>query len=110
MVGWHHRLNGNEFKQALGVREGQGSLAFCSQWSCKESDMTEQLKNNLLFRCSVNPDQGLAFTPQWEFCHLSPAYESAILSHCSAVFHLADDMEEMILLVSVKFLVSLLWI
>ena len=43
-------------------------------------------------------------------CHLSPAYESAILSHCSAVFHLADDMEEMILLVSVKFLVSLLWI
>ena len=67
MVGWHHRLNGNEFKQALGVREGQGSLAFCSQWSCKESDMTEQLKNNLLFRCSVNPDQGLAFTPQWEF-------------------------------------------
>ena len=56
MVGWHHRLNGNEFEQALGVGEGQGSLAFCSQWSCKESDMTEWLKNNLIFRCSVNPD------------------------------------------------------
>ena len=22
---------------------GQGSLAFCSPWGCKESDMTEQL-------------------------------------------------------------------
>ena len=26
MVGWHHRLNGHEFEQALGVREGQGTL------------------------------------------------------------------------------------
>ena len=27
MIGWHHRLNGHEFKQALGVGDGQGSLA-----------------------------------------------------------------------------------
>ena len=27
MVGWHHRLNGPEFEQALGDGEGQGSLA-----------------------------------------------------------------------------------
>ena len=26
MVGWHHRLNGHEFEQALGDGEGQGSL------------------------------------------------------------------------------------
>ena len=25
MVGWHHQLNGNEFEQALGDGEGQGS-------------------------------------------------------------------------------------
>ena len=25
-VGWHHRLNGHQFKQALGVGDGQGSL------------------------------------------------------------------------------------
>ena len=43
MVGWHHRLNGHEFEQALGVGDGQGGLACCSQWSCKESDMTERL-------------------------------------------------------------------
>ena len=41
MVGWHHRLDGHEFKRALRVGDGQGSLAFCSPWSHKESDMTE---------------------------------------------------------------------
>ena len=41
MVGWHHRFNGREFKQALGVGDGQGSLACCSPWYCKESDTTE---------------------------------------------------------------------
>ena len=30
MVGWHHWLNGHEFEQALGVVDGQGSLACCS--------------------------------------------------------------------------------
>ena len=25
MVGWHHRLDGHEFEQALGVGDGQGS-------------------------------------------------------------------------------------
>ena len=27
MVEWHHRLEGYEFEQALGVGDGQGSLA-----------------------------------------------------------------------------------
>ena len=31
MVGWHHRLDGHEFEQALGVGEGQGSLVCCIQ-------------------------------------------------------------------------------
>ena len=35
MVGWHHRLNGHEFEQALGDGEGQGSLASCSPWVTK---------------------------------------------------------------------------
>ena len=46
IVGWHHRLNGPEFEQALGDGEGQGSLVFCSPWDLKESDMTEQLNND----------------------------------------------------------------
>ena len=32
MVGWHHWLNGHEFEQVLGVRDGQGSLVCCSPW------------------------------------------------------------------------------
>ena len=46
MVGWHHQLNGYEFEQTPGDSEGQGTLACCSPWSHKESDMTEQLNNN----------------------------------------------------------------
>ena len=49
MVGWHHRLKGHEFEQALGDGEGQGNLACCSPWGHKELDMTERLKNNKKF-------------------------------------------------------------
>ena len=44
---WHYRLDGNEFEQALGIGDGQGSLAWCSPWGCKELDMTERLNNKL---------------------------------------------------------------
>ena len=43
MVGWHHRLDGHEFEQALRVGDGQECLAYCSSWACKESDMTERV-------------------------------------------------------------------
>ena len=43
MVGWHHQLDGHVFEQALGVSDGQESLACCSPWGSKDSDMTEQL-------------------------------------------------------------------
>ena len=46
MVGWHHHLHGHEFEQTLGVGDGRGSLACCSPWSRKESDMTKQLNSN----------------------------------------------------------------
>ena len=37
LIGWHHQLNGHEFG------DGQGSLACCNPWGCKELDMTERL-------------------------------------------------------------------
>ena len=43
MVGWHHQLNGHEFEHALGVGDGQGSLACYSAWGRKQMDTTEQL-------------------------------------------------------------------
>ena len=44
MVGWHHQLDGREFKWTLRVGEGQGGLMCCNSWGHKESDMTERLK------------------------------------------------------------------
>ena len=43
MVECHHRLDGREFEQALGVGDGQGSLACCSPWGHKELHKTEQV-------------------------------------------------------------------
>ena len=43
MVGWHHQLNEHEFGSTLGVGDGQGGLVYCSPWSRKELDTTEQL-------------------------------------------------------------------
>ena len=45
MDGWHHQLNGHESEQALGVCDGQGSLACCSPWGCRvEDDCVTELK------------------------------------------------------------------
>ena len=53
MVGWHHRLNGHEFEQTLGDGEGQGSLACCSSWGCKESDMNDWVTEQQTCRCFI---------------------------------------------------------
>ena len=46
MVEWHYRLDGPEFEQVPGDGEGQGGLACCSPWGCKESNTTEGLNNS----------------------------------------------------------------
>ena len=40
IVRQHHQLKGRIFKQTPGDSGGQGSLACCSPWGCKELDMT----------------------------------------------------------------------
>ena len=78
MVGQHHQFNGQEFEQLLEDNEGQGSLACCSPWDCKESDTTEQLNDNVyvytkILRLSeVCIDFGAEFQDCWS---------SAIISH-----------------------------
>ena len=51
LVGRHHQLDGHEFEQALGVGDGQGSLAWCSPWGCKELDRIEWLNWTELRDC-----------------------------------------------------------
>ena len=43
MVGWHHRFNGHGFGWTPGVGDGQGGLACCGSWGCRESDLTKWL-------------------------------------------------------------------
>ena len=43
MAGWHHWLDGHESEWTPGVGDGQGGLACCDSWGCKESDTTDQL-------------------------------------------------------------------
>ena len=41
MAGWHHRLDGREFEQTLGVGDAQAGLVCCDSWGRKKSDRTE---------------------------------------------------------------------
>ena len=43
MAGWHHRLDGCESEWTPGNGDGQGGLACCDSWGCKELDTTERL-------------------------------------------------------------------
>ena len=55
-VGWHHRLDGRGFEQTLGNGEGQGGLASCSPWGCKEPDMIERLNKRCQHRSPVRSE------------------------------------------------------
>ena len=63
MSGWHHWLDGCESEWTLGVGDGQGGLACCDSWGCKESDTTEWriwsdliylFKSSLCFQCRAS--------------------------------------------------------
>ena len=76
IIGWHHRLNGHEFEQTLGVGEGPGSLVCCSPWGHKESDTTEGLNlityllNMVSSECVLSPV--LFFETPWTVAHQAP--------------------------------------
>ena len=46
IAGWHYLLNGHESEETPGNGEGQGRLASCGSWGCKESVMTYRVNNN----------------------------------------------------------------
>ena len=46
MAGRHHRCDGHELGQTSGDGEGQGGLACCSPWVCKEPNTSGQLNNS----------------------------------------------------------------
>ena len=64
MVACHHQLSGHDFERAPGDAEGHGSLAGCSPWGCKESDMTE--------RTRTTTEMGLHLLLKWECLRTPP--------------------------------------
>ena len=82
MVGWHHRLNGHECEQTPGDGEGQGSLAWCSPWGCKESGMTEGLNCKIFHKGK----KGSPWNPVNHFQHRITSFNLAslfpFLYHC----------------------------
>ena len=50
MVGWHHQFNEHELGKTPRDGEGQGGLACCSAWGCKELSTTWQLNNITIFK------------------------------------------------------------
>ena len=65
MVGWHHWLNGCGFGWTLGVGDGQGDLACCGSWDCKESDTTERW-TELIHKWVLNFVKGF-FCIYWDY-------------------------------------------
>ena len=63
MAGWHHWLDGREFKWILGVGDRQGVLACCNSWGRKRSDTTERLFGS---PCSPRDSQESSLTPQFK--------------------------------------------
>ena len=80
MVGWHHRLNGQEFEQTQGDSERQGILVCCSPWSPKESDMTKLLNNNNLLGANMYHIKGLKSVHFVSKMILKILYNSLILN------------------------------
>ena len=83
MIGWHHWLNGYEFKQTPGDSEGQGSLACCNPWDGKEPDMTERLQprglqHTRLPCLSLTPGACSNSYPLSQWCH--PTISSSVVS------------------------------
>ena len=84
MVGWHHWLNGPEFKRVPGDGEGQRSLTCCNSCDCKESDMTEWLNWRLIYA------KTLQFVPAnlWSDLSLKYIFPSTRVFSNESVLHI----------------------
>ena len=72
MARWCHWLNGHECEQAPGDGEGQGSLACCSPWACKETDTTQWLNNKGIRRGLSKWHSGKVSACQHRRCRFDP--------------------------------------
>ena len=85
MAGWCHWLDGHEFEQDLGAGDGQGGLACCSPWGCKELDTTNRLnwteylvrearipnEERMVSSTNVAEKGRYSYTEQWNWTYMS---------------------------------------
>ena len=92
MVGGHHRLDGQEFEQALGDGNGQGGLACCSPWGhrVRHDLVTGQLQ--LSITRSLVPRFHSWHLPHTYVgrCHQKPHHTLSLLRpfHCICLYYL----------------------
>ena len=68
MAGWHHQLNGHECEWTLGVGDGQGGLASCDSWVCKELDTIEWLIwSDLVFALCAGQITSVVSNSSWSY-------------------------------------------
>ena len=100
MIGWHHRLDGHEFEQALGVGVGQGTLECWSTRACRQlhktSNWTElisilQWENQQLERLNHSPSSPREEEVEWSF-------SSRVLPQIPSPFHYTEFSEIYILI------------
>ena len=75
MAGWHHGLDGRESEWTPGAGDGQGGLACCDSWGCKESDTSEQLNWTEL---------------NWT---LTITWNDSLFEHCSSINRSCEDFK-----------------
>ena len=91
LVGWHHRLDGHEFEQALEVGNGQGGLMCCSPWGCKELDTTEWLNwLTVLNHWGEKKETLKLFTLAHSFYMIEP--QSTLLTSLARIFLLVHEI------------------
>jgi len=103
MIGWHHWHNGHEFGWTVGVGDGQGGLACCSSWGCKELDMTEQLNWSELYPTCVQKLEGTAL-------HKSMPTPSSFSLHLPVLLQCVPQFLAISGLLNCSFSVNPLWL
>ena len=66
--------SGHAFEQTPGDTEGQGNLACCSPWDCKESDTTQKLNNISIIITSAPPQIIRDYIPEFGDPFLKGSY------------------------------------
>ena len=101
MAGWHHRLDWCESEWTPGDGDGQGGLACCNSWGCKESDTTERLNwtellyNIVLVLPHINMNWPWVYmcSPSWNPLPPPSPYPPSRSSQCTSPKHPVSCIE-----------------